>query len=77
MKQWYLIDHTQAEVCDIPLEMQTREGAIEEAVAEWEHLTDEEKAFRTEYYIARFDLDEDGFIDLDTEEDRIDIILFL
>ena len=73
MKYWYLIDHTPAEVCDIPLEMQTLEGALSEARAEWEHLTPDERAQRSEYYIAMFALDDDGFIDFDTMEHRVDI----
>lgn len=48
------------------VKFQTKEEAMQEAKAEWDALTDHDKARRDAYYVAVCRLDEDGEIDWDT-----------
>lgn len=45
---------------------QTEQEAVEVAKAEWETLTDHDKAQRDAYYVATCTLDEDGEVDWDS-----------
>lgn len=76
MSKWYLIDDCiskKLERYETPLEATTEAEAISEAVKIYNHLSDHDKKLRDEFYIAMFDLLDNGDLDYTSEYGTIDI----
>ena len=80
MSKWYLIDDCvtkKLERYEVPLEATTEAEAISEAVKIYNHLSDHDKKLRDEFYIAMFDLLDNGDLDYTSEYGTIDIVEYV
>lgn len=76
-KKWYLLEdctRSRAQVYHTELKSADKEGALREAVAIWNSLTDYDKSQREAVYIFRSRLDEYGDPDFDQSTDFTDVI---
>lgn len=74
MKKWYVVDDcisSKGETFTHPAE--SREQALEKALAEWDHLSEHDKEIRDAFYIGYADSDDDGCVDFETMTDITDI----
>lgn len=73
MKKFAIIDDcTKARASVYEEVFETKNEAIQKAQAEWEALTEHDKAERDAYYVASCDIDEDGCIDWDSVDPIIE-----
>jgi len=73
MKRFVIIDNCTSKRASIYDKVfQTEEEAIETAKAEWEALTQHDKAERDAYYVASCTIDEDGEVDWDSVDPIIE-----
>lgn len=77
MKQFYLIDERTSGMTDTfieKLDATTKEKAIREATKAWYHMTPADRKSRTDFYIGKFDTDEEGCIEFNSIESYVSII---
>lgn len=77
MKQFYLIDERTNGMEDVFIEKlnaSTKEDAVREAARAWYHMTPADQKRRTDFYIGKFDTDEEGYIDFNSIENYVPVI---
>ena len=71
MKKWYLIDTARGDTYADDMRTDSREDARRKLHNAWERLTESDRRDRIEFFAIHAELDEDGCVDYDTNDDVI------